>query len=90
MLTMLLTTGLLLVTNPTTGTLSQAECNSLYSQAVTHNQNQQNLNQTAVAPYMPNSSNFSKIDSNSDSQVSRSEFLAGCQQGLIQPSSQSQ
>lgn len=96
MLTMLLTTGLLLVTDPSTTQVPSAspltadQCNSLYSEAIGHNQNQANLSQTAVAPYMSNSSNFSKVDTNSDSKISQSEFLAGCQRGLIQQTSQTQ
>lgn len=61
--------------------LSQAECESLWNQADSSGAG--SLTQTQAQNYV---SDFSRVDSNSDGRISRTEFMQGCNAGNVQRS----
>jgi hypothetical protein len=67
----------------TSGTMkmTQAECESMWNRADSARSG--SLSQSQAQSYV---TNFSAVDTNSDSNLSRSEFLAGCDKGLVQSS----
>ena len=64
--------------------LSQAECQNLWNQADSAQSG--SLSTSQAQPYV---TNFKAVDTNADSKLSSSEFLAGCQKGLVHSSSSS-
>lgn len=61
--------------------MTQAECESLWNRADSARSG--SLSQTQAQTYV---NNFSAVDTNSDNNLSRAEFLAGCDKGLVQSS----
>lgn len=59
---------------------SAAECQTMWTQAA---QSSPSLSQSAAGNYIA-SSNYKQVDTNSDGQISQSEFQAGCLAGLVQ------
>lgn len=62
--------------------LSKADCQSLWGRAASSG----SLSSAQAQPYV---TNFAKVDSNADGKLSSSEFLAGCQRGLVHDSASS-
>jgi hypothetical protein len=67
----------------TSGTMkmTQAECESMWNRA--DSERSGSLSQTQAQSYI---TDFSAVDTNNDKNLSRSEFLAGCDKGLVHSS----
>lgn len=61
--------------------MTQTECESVWNRADSAKIG--SLPQSQAQPYV---TNFSAVDTNSDGNLSRAEFLAGCDKGLVQSS----
>jgi hypothetical protein len=61
--------------------LSSAECSTLWGRADSAGSG--SLTSAQAQPYV---SNFSKVDANADGQLSSTEFMSGCKNGLIHDS----
>jgi hypothetical protein len=61
--------------------LTQAQCTSLWSKIDSSRSG--SVTQAAARPYV---TDFKAIDSNSDGKLSRAEFMAGCNKGLVHDS----
>jgi hypothetical protein len=61
--------------------MAQAECESMWNRADSARSG--SLSQSQAQSYV---TNFSAVDTNSDGNLSRAEFLAGCDKGLVQSS----
>lgn len=67
-------------TSPPAGAMkmSQAECESLWNRADSSKSG--NLSQTQAQSFV---TNFTSVDTNNDGKISKSEFQAGCDKGLV-------
>lgn len=61
--------------------MTQTECESLWNRADSAKSG--SLSQAQAQTYV---TNFSGVDTNSDGNLSRTEFMAGCDKGLVQSS----
>lgn len=61
--------------------MTQSECESLWNRADSAKSG--NLPQAQAQSYV---TNFSSVDTDSNGQLSRTEFMAGCDKGLVQSS----
>lgn len=64
--------------------MSKADCQSLWGRADSSGSG--SLSSAQAQPYV---TNFAKVDSNADGKLFSSEFLAGCQKGLVHDSASS-